>query len=673
MDYQQAKTTRKKSFGDLMSEKITGGEGIGSSFKKTLSEKTKAKAMGMKESFDPMNIAKKLTGGSNLAASVVGKMTGRSKEDMEYFTGKKPGKATSSGFDKETMSTAVEILGLIYREMQRANEDKLSQQKSKDNTKETKSDKDKKENDLLIEALTGKKKTRNQKKADRRREKKAEKKSKSAEHISSGTKGTSGKAGLGNAPSVGGTISKGISSAGSAISAATGGAAAAGGAVGTGAAAIGGAAVIGGVVAAGGLMGYASKVIAAHEGLPRGGKAMYDPPNQKQLVSVGFGHQIQADEYKQGFIQAGNEQILIKGERGIDTVVSQSQAQNLLSADLPKYEERAKKPLGDSWNKLNDNQKTALISYAYNTGSTKSLVDAGLKGAIDSGDTQSAAKIIREKGIRTAGGVENKGLVKRRNAEADLFAEQEIKSTEGSTTPSGPVNVNIAKGAEEQKSTSDSASKVGSGTLMQNIKLKDGSVDVDGLNNQVKSNFAKMAHEYFIITGGKKIQVNSAFRSMAEQEELYRTKPPGIAAKPGSSMHNYGFAIDISSADANALVQMGLMQKWGFERPVMPKETWHIAPKGLSHELAKKGIFSADAPTDQGGKSTAAAEPSTVTSGAAIQNASNTNKELKEQAEKEKKPTIVNNTNIGTQKQDSNPTVAANGDDTPAYLKKARS
>lgn len=669
MDYQQAKDTRKKSFGDLMSEKLVGGEGIGASFKKTLSEKSKAKAKGIRESFDPMNIAKKLTGGSNLAAAVVGKMTGRSKEDMEYFTGKKPGKGASGGLDKETMSTAVEILGLIYREMQRANEDKLSQQKSKDNTKETKADKDKKENDLLIEALTGKKKTRNQKKADRRREKKAEKKAKSADFVGSKPSGTSGKAGLGNAPSVGGKASSTI---GSVISNVTGGATAAGGAVGTGAAAVGGAAVLGGVVAAGGLMGYASKVIASHEGLPKGGKAYYDPHNQKQLVSVGFGHQIQPHEYKQGFIQAGSDQISIKGERGIDTVVSQSQAQKLLSDDLPKYEERAKKPLGDSWNKLNDNQKTALISYAYNTGSTKSLVDAGLKGAIDTGDTQAAAKIIREKGIRTAGGVESKALVKRRNEEANLFAEEEIKSTEGSTTPSGPVNVNITKGAEEQKSASDSASKVGSGTLMQNIKLKDSTVNVDGLNDQVKSNFAKMAHEYFMATG-KRIQVNSAFRSMAEQEELYKTKPPGIAAKPGSSMHNYGFAIDISSGDANALVQMGLMQKWGFERPIMPKETWHIAPKGLSHELAKKGIFSADAPTDQGANKSTSVEPTTISSGSAIQKASTENKDLKEQAkQEEQKPNIVNTTNINTQKKNSNTTVAANGDDRPAYLKKVQ-
>jgi len=183
-----------------------------------------------------------------------------------------------------------------------------------------------------------------------------------------------------------------------------------------------------GAVAAGGFFALASSVIAKEEGLPKNGKAYWDPPGQNKLVSIGYGHQIKPEEYKQGFIQAGDEKILIKGEKGIDTSMTPQQAKKLLEIDLPKYVEGAKKPLGNSWEKLTDEQKTALTSYAYNVqGSTVSLVNAGLKTAIDRGDTQEAAKIISEKGIRTVGGKFNAALDKRRKKEAELFASTKIK------------------------------------------------------------------------------------------------------------------------------------------------------------------------------------------------------------------------------------------------------
>ena len=37
------------------------------------------------------------------------------------------------------------------------------------------------------------------------------------------------------------------------------------------------------------------------------------------------------------------------------------QAEKLLAIDIPKYEDAAKRPLGDSWNKLNQNQKIQLL------------------------------------------------------------------------------------------------------------------------------------------------------------------------------------------------------------------------------------------------------------------------------------------------------------------------
>lgn len=186
------------------------------------------------------------------------------------------------------------------------------------------------------------------------------------------------------------------------------------------------------------LAGGAADVIASEEGLPKKGKAYYDPPGQKNLVSVGYGHQIKPEEYQQGFIQAGNDRIPLQGDKGVDTVLTPDQAKALLSADLPKYVKAAQVPLGESWNKLTDNQKSALTSYAYNTGSTKSLVKVGLKDAIDSGNIQQAANIIKEKGVKTSGGQINATLVTRRAKEADLFLS-DAKATPSSTTESVPT------------------------------------------------------------------------------------------------------------------------------------------------------------------------------------------------------------------------------------------
>ena len=116
---------------------------------------------------------------------------------------------------------------------------------------------------------------------------------------------------------------------------------------------------IAGAVAAGGLMTMASSVIAKEEGLPKKGKAYWDPPGQNKLVSIGYGHQIKEDEYKQGFIQIGDEKVPLVGNRGIDTTLTPKQAKSLLEIDIPKYENAAKKPLGDSWNKLNDVQNAS--------------------------------------------------------------------------------------------------------------------------------------------------------------------------------------------------------------------------------------------------------------------------------------------------------------------------
>ncbi len=112
---------------------------------------------------------------------------------------------------------------------------------------------------------------------------------------------------------------------------------------------------------------------------------------------------------------------------------------------------------------------------------------------------------------------------------------------------------------------------------MQYVNLVGGAT-LDGMNPAMKKLFLGMAQEYGETTG-KKIQVNSGFRTREQQEKEYRANPRK-AAKPGSSLHEYGLAVDISSATANELDKLGLMRKYGLTRPV-GGEPWHVEPAGI--------------------------------------------------------------------------------------------
>ena len=119
--------------------------------------------------------------------------------------------------------------------------------------------------------------------------------------------------------------------------------------------------------------------------------------------------------------------------------------------------------------------------------------------------------------------------------------------------------------------------------LKKYVRLKDSSINLDGLNEQMKERLAGLAKEYFNKTG-QKIQINSGYRSPEEQAALFAKYGAPRAAPPGRSRHESGLAIDINSTDANKAIELGLMAKYGFTRPV-PGETWHVEPI----ETAKRG------------------------------------------------------------------------------------
>jgi len=462
--YEEAGKLRKRGTLGNITDNIVGGNSVGGSFKKGISDTFKAKVTGIKEKFDPINIAKSLTG--NLGGATIGKLTGRSSEDMAYFLGdkarrKNPNKISTSFYTTVTRATRLkksdnlsDVALKLFSFMKKANEEKIKNYELDKSFEKTKHEKDEKRHNELIEAIKESKvKEIPEKIEEKPKEEKPSKPDvpdltpkKSVETIKPPTtakpvesvappktttpspeaptitppktatprpeaptvappKTTTPEV----SPSVLDRVRNFLTSKPAATAAKVGGAAVA--------------------------VGATADVIAKEEGFAS--KGYWDPPNQRTLVSIGYGHQIQNAEYNQGYIQAGDEQVPIKGDRGKDTVISKEQAKKLLAVDLPKYEERAKKPLGDLWNKLNDKQKTALTSYAYNTGSTQSLVNAGLGEAIKQGNTDAAADIIRDKGIRTAKGIVNPTLVARRAREAEIFRSDSKMSSQNTPPKTG--------------------------------------------------------------------------------------------------------------------------------------------------------------------------------------------------------------------------------------------
>jgi hypothetical protein len=105
------------------------------------------------------------------------------------------------------------------------------------------------------------------------------------------------------------------------------------------------------------------------------------------------------------------------------------------------------------------------------------------------------------------------------------------------------------------------------------------------LNSDLKQSVLAAAQEYTNATG-KKLKINSAHRTPEEQERV-RGQVGGLAAKPGTSLHEKGMAIDIDGS-RDPLVQQALM-KQGLKNVAVPGEPWHwqkFALGGISNSPA---------------------------------------------------------------------------------------
>lgn len=127
--------------------------------------------------------------------------------------------------------------------------------------------------------------------------------------------------------------------------------------------------------------------------------------------------------------------------------ITAAQAENYLKTDLQAYEKKVEKYSRYGWNQ---NEFDALVSFAYNIGSIDQLTANG---------TRSRA-VIADKMLsyNKAGGMVLSGLVKRRQAERQLF----LKSCTGATDNTGAGNT-----ADTTRATVRSGSRGADVTYLQ--------------------------------------------------------------------------------------------------------------------------------------------------------------------------------------------------------------
>ena len=120
MNYAEAAKIRKTGLGELITNRII--EGKNASMTRAISDKFAARSVGFKETFGLMNLAKVLTGGSNIAAAFMGRMTGAKPEDIRHVTGRKQAysRSLSDGYGMNQGSSTMsnEVLEKMLNFMQ---------------------------------------------------------------------------------------------------------------------------------------------------------------------------------------------------------------------------------------------------------------------------------------------------------------------------------------------------------------------------------------------------------------------------------------------------------------------------------------------------------------------------------------------------------------------------
>lgn len=111
-----------------------------------------------------------------------------------------------------------------------------------------------------------------------------------------------------------------------------------------------------------------------------------------------------------------------------------------------------------------------------------------------------------------------------------------------------------------------------------------GGVSLDSVNASFKKQFFGAVEEYGQLTG-KSVTITDGFRSYQDQVRMQQ-KYGSRAAAPGTSLHEFGLAMDVDSKALDEMDKLGLLRKYGLTRPV-GQEPWHLEPIGIQMNIPK--------------------------------------------------------------------------------------
>jgi len=127
--------------------------------------------------------------------------------------------------------------------------------------------------------------------------------------------------------------------------------------------------------------------------------------------TIGIGHKLRNEEIKSGFIQIGAESVYYKNG------LTDQQIEDLLRQDVKTYEDAVNSLVRVP---LNQNQFDALVSFTFNLG-VGNLADSTLLRVLNGSKYDSVPDQLRK--WVYAGGKRLRGLVRRREAEIELWNE----------------------------------------------------------------------------------------------------------------------------------------------------------------------------------------------------------------------------------------------------------
>lgn len=221
-------------------------------------------------------------------------------------------------------------------------------------------------------------------------------------------------------------------------------------------------------------------------------------------------------------------------------------------------------------------EQTANIGSKSTAGATGSP-GSKLNSAKTAGDDYEAyKKRVAENQARTAA-----SQAKIAQYQADLTGSQNDEgepNQKASGSISQPATAKGDGGGSAQATPPQAAGDLMTGSGADKYIKKGGLEKLRNMHPEFLKLFMGAVQEYGEKTG-RQIQIKEGFRTY-EQQLALKAKHGPRAAAPGSSLHEFGMAIDVNSADADAMEQMGLFRKYGLTRPV-GGEPWHVEPAGI--------------------------------------------------------------------------------------------